>query len=124
MKSATNDEPRTAAATDARALLEEQRASGLNIATFARSKGIPPWVLYNARAQERRRASRARSTHVTSTRASSMRFTKVDIVDPVQDSPGVTGPIELALPSGVVLRVRRDFDELTLRRLLGVIGSC
>lgn len=119
MKSETNDEPRTAAATDARALLEAQRTSGLNIATFARSKGVPPWVLYNARAQERRRSTRARSTRVGTTR-----FAEIDVVGPADAVGDTSGPIELALPSGVVLRIRRDFDEVTLRRVLGVIGSC
>jgi len=86
----------------------------MNIAAFARAKGVKPWALYNARAAERRRTARERSS----------RFAEVQVVDRRPESPDTGDAIELALLSGIVLRVRRDFDEVALRRLLGVLGSC
>ena len=50
--------PRRIPADEARSLLEEQEQSGLTMAAFARSKGVQPWTLYNARAQARKKASR------------------------------------------------------------------
>ena len=42
----------------------------------------------------------------------------------VSSTKPVASPIELLLPGGVRVCVPRDFDELTLRRLLGALGSC
>lgn len=114
MKPDPNNEARTASRADVRALLEEHRSSDLSIAAFARAKGVKPWALYNARSVERRRAVSERSTG----------FTEVRVVGGRPAPAAKEQAIELALPSGVVLRVRRDFDEVALRRLIGVLGSC
>ena len=115
MKPQSSEPPRTLPAAEARALLEEQRQSGMSIAAFARERNVKPWVLYNAHASARRRAARERSS----------RFAEVQVVDE-RPSPAAASDsaIEIALPSGVAIRVRRDFDEVALRRLLGVLGSC
>lgn len=113
MNSNPNEPLRSAPAAEARKLLEEQRLSCLNIATFARSRGVQPWSLYNAQAMERRRARRA----------SESRLTEIRVVDAPADS-GSQAIVELALPSGIAIRVTRDFDEVALRRVLGVLGSC
>lgn len=115
MKPEPTEPPRTVPAAEARALVEEQRQSALSIAAFAREKNVKPWVLYNARASERRRAARKRPP----------RFAEVQVVDERPSLPADDGSaIELTLPSGVAVRVRRDFDEVALRRLLGVLGPC
>lgn len=115
MNSQTTDSPRAVSAAEARELVEEQRTSGLSIAAFARERGVKPWALYNARAAERRRATRGRAS----------RFAEIQVVDEPAEAPVIAGgAIEVSLPSGVAIRVRRDFDEVALRRLLGVLGSC
>ena len=98
-------------ASEARALLEEQEGSGMSIAAFARGRGVEPWTLYNARAVARRKERR--ETNRT--------FAAVSVINDVGSEEA---PIEMTLPSGLTLRVTRGFDEVTLRRLLGVIAGC
>lgn len=113
MNSGPNEELRSVPAAEARELLKEQRQSSQNIATFARSRGVHPWSLYNAQAMERRRSLRRQESHLA----------EVRVVDqPI--NAGVPAAMELALSSGIVIRVTRDFDEVALRRVLGVLGSC
>ena len=113
MNSERSNELRSVPAAEARRLLKEQRESALNIATFARSRGVQPWSLYNAQALERRRARQA----------SKSRLAEVRVVEtPAKSTKPPT--VELALPSGISIRVTRDFDEVALRRVLGVLGSC
>ena len=100
--------PRSVPAREAAALLEEQQSSGLSIAAFAKSKNVAPWSLYNAR-------TRARKEEKGS-------FSEIAIVSE-RGEPSVD-LIELVLPSGLTLRVRADFDDVTLRRLLGVLATC
>ena len=108
-----NADLRSVPASKARELLEEQRGSGQSIAAFARGKGVQPWSLYNAQAIDRRRALRS----------SEAQLAEVRIVDaPAQQDSRAS--LELALPSGIAIRVTRDFDEVALRRVLGVLGSC
>ena len=105
-------EPRSVPATETRELLEEQRSSGLSVAKFARSKGVKPWSLYNAQSRERRLSVGRRKPQLT----------EVRVVDAADSGP--SPKIELALPSGIAIRVARDFDEVALRRLLGVLSAC
>jgi hypothetical protein len=113
MKNEPKKRLRSVPASEARELLKEQRQSALNIATFARSRGVKPWSLYNAQALERRRTERA----------SRSRLAEVQVVDTAAPYSS-TAAIELALPSGMSIRVTRDFDEVALRRVLGVLSSC
>ena len=102
-------------AAEARALLKEQEAGKLSIAAFARDRGIRPWSLYNAKAIERRREERRAKE----------RFVPVTVTrEGKAQAPPVTTPLELSLPSGLSLRVDAGFDEVTLRRLLGVLAAC
>ena len=106
---------RSVPAAEARALLQEQRASKLSIAAFARAQGVQPWSLYNAKAVERRK-NEGRGAE---------RFARVAVVaEAGADARRPAAPIELTLPSGLSLQVGTDFDEVTLRRLLGVLASC
>lgn len=100
--------PRSVPAREAAALLEEQQSSGLSIAAFAKSKNVAPWSLYNARTRARKEE-----------RAS---FSEIAIVNERRESP--VDPIELVLPSGLTLRVGSAFDDVALRRLLGVLATC
>jgi len=113
MKSNPSEQLRSVPASEARDLLAEQRTSGESIAAFARSKGVHPWALYNARAIERRRANRSAST----------RLAEVRVVDDPSERPP-QGAVELGLPSGISIRLTRNFDEVALRRVLGVLSSC
>ena len=100
--------PRSVPAREAASLLEEQQASGLSIAAFAKANNVAPWSLYNARNRARKEAEGG--------------FTEVAIVSERRDT--AVDPIELVLPSGLTLRVGSDFDEVALRRLLGVLATC
>ena len=100
--------PRSVPASEAASLLEEQQQSGLSIAAFAKSKNVAPWTLYNARTRARKKEGSG--------------FSQVAIVGGRCDAPAE--PIELVLPSGLTLRVSSDFDDVALRRLLGVLATC
>ena len=106
--------PRRVAADEARVLLAEQEQSGLTMAAFARSKGVQPWTLYNARAQARKKASRLAGAS----------FSPIHVTDQPESVGSSSGPIELVLPSGLTLRIAVGFDEVALRRLLGVLAAC
>ena len=89
-------------------LLDELEVSGQSVAAFARDRKVPAHRLYWAR----RRRGRESSAET---------FDEVHVVD---DSREIGTPIDLQLPTGHSIRVTRDFDEVALRRLLGVLRSC
>ena len=86
-------------------LIEEQKHSGMSIAAFAREHGLPPWKLYQAG----RRRSKRRSG-----------FVEVAVVP----KASVPAPLEVLLPGDLRVRIPSDFDESSLRRLVGVLASC
>lgn len=114
METKSSDPLRRVPISEARSLLAEQRESDLSVAAFARAKGVQPWSLYNAKASEQRRSKKATERG----------FAQVRIIDPHPQAGQPASSIELVLASGVAIRIRRDFDEVALRRLLGVLGSC
>ena len=114
MEQKDETEVRSVPASEARELLNEQRSSGLSIAKFARSKGVKAWSLYNAQARARRRTPGRHEP----------RLTEVRVVDALAENRIQPAKIELALPSGITIRVAGGFDEVVLRRLLGVLGAC
>jgi len=93
-----------------RRLLDEQKASGLSVAAFARERGLSKWRLYEGRQRLRKRKSRAKKAD----------FVEVH-VRPVQPA---RSPIEVELEAGMRVHVPPGFDEDELRRLLGVLSSC
>lgn len=106
---------RSVSAAEARALLKEQQGGDQSIAAFARDRGIHPWSLYNANATDRRRkARRAKQCFVPVTIAREAT---------AQASAGSAG-IEISLPSGLSLRLEAGFDEVALRRLIGILATC
>ena len=92
-------------------LLIEHESSDLSLAAFARQNGVAPHRLYHAR-----RASRKREVL-----KASGGFAEVRVVEPGEPSPSA---VELLLTSGLVIRVGRGFDEVVLRRLLGLLAGC
>ena len=82
---------------EARAVLERLRASGLSVREFAAVENLAVQRLYRWRA------------HLGSTSSGNGEFVEI--------KPAAFRVIEVVLRSGEMLRVPRDFDEETLRRL-------
>ena len=89
-------------------LLAELAKSDESLAPFARRRGLSTWKLYKARRKS------------TAKRPAAPAFEKVRIVHPTV----VSSCIEVEHSSGHRLRVPAGFDEVTLRRVLAVLGSC
>lgn len=104
----------TFTAAGIRHLLAEHEDSELSLAAFAREKGIAPYRLYDAR-------RRSRLQHQNRDLPGREAFAEVRVNDTTLPT---SAPLELTLPSGYAIRIGHDFDEVTLRRLLGVLGSC
>jgi len=96
-------------------LLDELAASGLSVAQFARERGMKPWRLYESR-RKRTKVRHAR-------RAPRGKVSSLIPVE-IRDRPERTRSLELVLASGHRLVIPFDFDEATLRRLMGVLASC
>lgn len=96
-------------------LLEELEASGGNISAFARGKGLSAWKLYEARrASSKKRARRQSQPRV-----------ELLPVELLTEAPACSPPpLELVLPSGHRIHVPAEFEESSLRRLIGVLASC
>jgi hypothetical protein len=89
--------------------LERFRNSGLTVPAFCDREGISPASFY---------AWRRRLRHYTTPPAADVpRLLPVHLVTP----PAGT-PVELLLPSGVVLRLSPDTDLAWLRQLLPLLG--
>ena len=95
-------------------LLAELESSDLSVAEFARQRGIAAHRLYWARRQARTAAADEAESHHD-------HFAEAIVVQPSEANESA---IELVLPSGLMLRLTRDFDEVALRRVLGCLGSC
>ena len=87
-------------------LIKEQKGSGMSVAAFARKHGVSPWKLYQAGRAGRRRRRKE--------------FIEVTVSSRDPEAP----PLEILVPGGLRVRVPPDFDEATLRRLLGALTSC
>lgn len=111
----TSDTPKpdSAFAAEIDALLTELAESGMNTAAFARSRGMPPWKLYNAlRAQRLRRQKGA---------PAQSSFSPVIVRHAPLDADN---RLELVVSQSLRLKVPEHFDEATLRRLLRVFATC
>ena len=110
-KSRRRRKPQVVRPREAEELVREQADSGLSVAAFARQRGIPAHRLYEARSRLRRRCEGMSPRDFGPL--------KVREAEPVAGEP-----VELRLPSGLSIRLTRDFDEIALRRLLGILVSC
>ena len=99
---------RTPADREVPGLLAELADSCDSLASFARSRGLSTWKLYEAR------------------RKCSAKKAPAPIFDPVRivAAPAPSSPIELEHSSGHLLRVPSGFDATTLRRVIEVLESC
>ena len=107
--------PSPCSAAEIARLLEEHQSSALSLAEFARQRGVPAHQLYWARRKARTPAKKAEQQVVAA------EFREVMVRDCATHQPG---PLELRLPRGISIGVTRDFDEVTLRRLLGLLAPC
>ncbi len=93
-------------------LLAELATSSLSTSAFARSRGVPPWKLYNAlRSRGIRRGQEPRKSAL------------VPIVLK-ETTPERCAPLELELAGGHRILLPADFDEQTLRRLMVTLAGC
>ena len=97
------------------ALLDALGAAGGNTAAFARERGLTPWKLYKARRERDARRARDRK------RSDREEFVRVEWVDAERTGEA---PLELVLEGVGRLRIPADFDEVALRRVIGVLRSC
>ena len=100
--------------SETRRVLEDLQASGLSVAEFARQRQIAPHRVYWARRRARAAAKQ------TQPRVEA-EFSEVIVADHPRPH---TAPIELRLPSGITISVARDFDDVALRRVLGLLAAC
>jgi len=111
-KPKTPDTSPEASASTTEQLLAELATSGLSTAAFARSRGMPPWKLYNAlQVQARRGAKSAKRSALIPVRVKEPRRAGAS-------------PFELVLTGGHRLLVPEDFDADALRRLMGALAGC
>jgi len=99
-----------------RALVAEQRRSGLTIAAFCLDRQLASSAFHYWKRELRTRDAERRSTRPAA------RFLPVVVADAATASPAHSASLlELALPSGEVLRVPAGFDSATLARVLAVL---
>jgi hypothetical protein len=112
-----------------RSLIAERETSGLSLARFARSRGIPEgtfswWCAEVRRRDELRRAEKSDEA----SRAGAISFVPVRIV--ADDAPPTTAPrassrFEVILPGGARVRVPESADEESVARVLrAVVATC
>jgi hypothetical protein len=111
----SEERPRTPTDDELPALLVELEAAGGSVSGFARERGLAPWKLYEAR--QGRRGSTKRK------RKNSRRGDLVP-VRVVDRATAAARPLELVLSSGHRLVIPTEFDETSLRRLMGILASC
>lgn len=92
-----------------RAVVREQEKSGLTVREFAATRGIASGTLFWWRSRLRRNRPTDGAGLVS-----------VEVLDAGDDRDGV---LELQVRDDVVLRLTRDFDETTLRRVLTILGK-
>lgn len=95
-------------AEEAAAVLRAAAASGLSLGTFAKQQGLEAPRLYRWRRQLAQAPEPVRFEEVVGSRAVG----------------GDPHRLELALPSGHVVRLGSHFDADALRRLLAVLETC
>ncbi len=89
-------------------LLVELDKSGMSTSAFAREHGLPAWKLYYAlKARAKLRTPKPAIIPVRVTNATDR-----------------STPLELVLSGGHRLLVPTNFDESSLRRLMGVLAGC
>lgn len=96
-------------AQDAEAMLAAAERSGLSLRAFAATHGMDVQRLYHWRRELRRDAA-----------VEPVRFEEL-LVRRGGNEESAAGRVEIALRSGVVVRVGAGFDESTLRRVISIL---
>jgi hypothetical protein len=97
--------------------LRRREASGLSVREFCARHSLAEATFYSWRAEIQRRDRAMKATSLTAAPpAGRPKFLPVAMTNVAAASS-----LEIALPSGVVLRVGRDCDRKTLRTVLGAV---
>jgi transposase len=103
-----------------RTILDQQR-SGLSVRDFCHRQGLKDWTFRWWR-QELARRDRVPLMAPTSERTSvASVFLPVKVGDLEAGSPPPAPPIEIVLPTGLIVRVPSGFDPRTLGHVLAVL---
>lgn len=100
-----------------REIIERQPTSGLNITQFCAQAGVSQNSFYVWKRRLRLRVSRERKT-----RAKSSLLVPVQLIPDVP-SPATRQPIEVAWPSGLVLRIPTPCDAPTLQEVFQLLAA-
>lgn len=102
--------------------VERWRSSDLTAAEFAAEIGVNPRTLTHWKWLLRQEGRQAAAPKVRRAAPSADQVSFAELV--VAPAPAPTSsPIEIVLEAGLVIRVGKQFDEDTLRRVLGVVRS-
>ena len=113
--------------------LQRQRASGLSVREFSARHSLSEAAFYSWRAEIQRRDQESGQSTIRSQRAPRVRAKKaaslkaapsvgrLKFLPVAVTNVATTSRLEIALPSGVVLRVGSDCDRQTLRTVLGAV---
>jgi hypothetical protein len=113
--------------------LQRREASGLSVREFCARHSLAEMAFYSWRAEIQRRDRESGQSTLRSPREPRVRAKKTASLKaaPPASRPqflpvavtnvAAASPVEIALPSGVVLRVGHDCDRRTLRTVLGAV---
>jgi len=110
-----NTTPSSRPALDFDSLLSEFDASGQSAASFARSRGLEPWRIYNALNRRKRNQRRPSS--------SDLALLPVRLV-PDAPTSRAGAQIVLELSCGHRVQIGADFDASLLRRVIEAVSAC
>lgn len=104
-----------------RRTIRDQQCSGLSIRDFCQRQGLKDWT-FRWWSQELARREQVTSQAIASEQAGAAPvFLPVQIVDLEVVSPPPTPPIEILLPTGLIVRAPSGFDPRTLGHVLAVL---
>ena len=104
-----------------RRTIRDQQRSGLSVRDFCHRQGLKDWTFRWWR-QELARRDEVPSMAIAGERAEAAPvFLPVRVVDLEAVSPTTTPPIEIVLPTGLIVRTPSGFDPRTLGDVLAVL---
>ena len=112
----------TPRALEMRRLIEEQSASGVSVAEFARRRGVTPWKIWYWR---QRLGASAAAAATASTMVRVRIIGDDDSREPeTAQIKGMAAAFAIATRNGRRIEVAGDFSASDLRRLIEVVESC
>jgi len=104
-----------------RRTIRDQQRSGLSVRDFCHRQGLKDWTFRWWR-QELARRDQASSVTTSGERTEAAPvFLPVQVVDLETVSPPPAPPIEIVLPTGLIVRAPSGFDPRTLGHVLAVL---